>query len=45
MLKLIGALDTMERERTGKQTGRIQRLDISSGEQVLAFLRQADRAP
>ena len=45
MLRLIGALDSVERERAGKQTSRIQRLDISSAEQVLAFLCQAGRAP
>ena len=37
MLPLIGALDSMERERRGKQAGQIQRLDISTAEQVLTF--------
>jgi hypothetical protein len=45
MLRLIGALDSMERRRTGKQASRVHRLDISSADQVLAFLRQVGRAP
>jgi len=45
MLELIRALDSMEGERRGKQGSRIQRLDTSTAEQVLAFVRQAGRAP
>jgi hypothetical protein len=45
MLRLIGALDALERQRTGNPTARVQRLDISSAEHVLASLRQAGEAP
>jgi hypothetical protein len=45
MMGLISALDALERRRTGNQAARIQRLDISAAEPVLAFLRQAGEAP
>ena len=45
MMVLISALDALERRRTGNQAARIQRLDISAAELVLAFFRQAGEAP
>jgi hypothetical protein len=45
LIKLINALDMIERLSTGKQTSRVQRLDISTAESVLTSLRQADEAP
>ena len=45
MLRLIGALDALERQRTGNPAARVQRLDISSAEHVIASLRQAGEAP
>lgn len=45
MIRLIGALDALERQRTGNHAARIQRLDISAAELVLASLRQAGEAP
>jgi hypothetical protein len=45
MMRLISALDTLERRRTGNQAARVQRLDISAAELVLASFRQADEAP
>jgi hypothetical protein len=45
MMRLISALDALERQRTGNQAARIQRLDISAAELVLASLRQAGEAP
>ena len=45
MMRLINALDSLERQSTGSQAARIQRLDISAAELVLASLRQAGEAP
>jgi hypothetical protein len=45
MMKLISVLDALERGRTGDPASRIQRLDISAAELVLASFRQAGEAP
>jgi hypothetical protein len=45
MMRLIYALDALERQRTGNQTSRVQRLDISTAQLVLKLLSQADEAP
>jgi hypothetical protein len=45
MMRLISALDSLERQRTGNQAARVQRLDISAAELVLASFRQAGEAP
>lgn len=44
MLMLIDALDAVERQRTGNTAARVQRLDISVAERVLASLRQAGQS-
>jgi hypothetical protein len=45
MMRLVNALDALERQSTGNQAARIQRLDISAAELVLASFRQAGEAP
>lgn len=45
MLRLVDAHDALERQRTSNPTARVQRLDISSAELVLASFRQAGEAP
>jgi hypothetical protein len=45
MMKLISALDAVERRRSGNQAARVQRLDISTAELVLASFRQVGEAP
>jgi hypothetical protein len=45
MMTLIGLLDALERRRSGDGTARMQRLDISTAELVLASIRQAGEAP
>lgn len=44
MLMLIDALDAVERQRTGRSAARVQRLDISIADHVLASFRQAGRS-
>jgi hypothetical protein len=44
-MRLINALDSLERQSTGNQAARTQRLDISAAELVLASLRRAGEAP
>jgi hypothetical protein len=45
MLRLVDAHDALERQRTSNPTARVQRLDISSAELVLASFRQVGEAP
>lgn len=45
MLRLIDAVDALERQRTGDPASRVQRLDITAAEDVLRFRRQASEAP
>jgi hypothetical protein len=44
MLVLIDAFDAVERQRAGRSAARVQRLDISIAEHVLASFRQAGRS-